>query len=153
MLGSLAAGAPAGSPGPGTDRRLTLVLGGVSTPVMKHVGDEAHAGKGVNTDSVSIACRRDGTTGVVVLSGELDLAGGDAVEATVAALLADGAKDVSVQADGLSFMDSSGLGGVLAARALVIEAGGEFRFGPTTDTVARVIDLAGVGDLLGPTTA
>lgn len=120
---------------------------------MKHVGDEAHAGEGVDTDSVSIVCRRDGATGVVVLSGDLDLGGGDAVEATVAALLADGVKDVSVQADGLTFMDSSGLGGVLAARALVIEAGGEFRFGPTTDTVARVIDLAGVGDLLGPTTA
>lgn len=120
--------------------------------MMEHAGDEADAGDGVDTDSVSIVCRRDGTTGVVVLSGDLDLAGGDAVEAAVAALVADGVNDVSVQAEGVSFMDSSGLGGLLAARAMVIEANGEFRFGPMTDTVARVIDLAGVSDLLGPTT-
>jgi anti-anti-sigma factor len=120
---------------------------------MEHRGDEADARDGVDTNSVSIVCRRDGATGVVALSGDLDLAGGDAVEAAVAALVADGVNDVSVQAEGVSFMDSSGLGGLLAARAMVVEANGEFRFGPTTDTVARVIDLAGVSDLLGPTPA
>jgi anti-anti-sigma factor len=120
--------------------------------MMEHVG-EADAGDGVGAESVSIVCRRDGATGVVVLSGDLDLAGGDAVEAAVAALVADGVNDVLVQAEGVSFIDSSGLGGLLAARALVVEASGEFRFGPMTDTVARVIDLAGVSDLLGPTAA
>jgi anti-anti-sigma factor len=120
---------------------------------MEHVGEEADAGEGVDTGSVSIVCSREGATGVVVLSGDVDLAGGDALETAVAALVADGAKDVSVQAEGVTFMDSSGLGGLLAARAVVVEAGGEFQFGPTTDTVARVIDLAGVSDLLGPTAA
>ena len=120
---------------------------------MEDVGDYADTGEDVDTRAVSIECRRDGTTGVVVLSGDLDLAGGDAVEAAVAALVADGANDVSVEAEGVRFIDSSGLGGLLAARALVIEAGGKFRFGPMTDTVARVIDLAGVSDLLGPTAA
>jgi anti-sigma B factor antagonist len=132
---------------------LAYVPGGVSTRVMEHVGDEADARDGVDTNSVSIVCRRDGASGVVALSGDLDLAGGDAVEAAVAALVADGVKDVSVQAEGVSFMDSSGLGGLLAARATVVDASGEFRFGPTTDSVARVIDLAGVSDLLGPTAA
>jgi len=120
---------------------------------MDHVDHEISAGDGVDTDTVSIECRREGTRAVVVLAGELDLGGGDAVEEAVAALAADGVDDVQVEARGLTFMDSSGLGGVLAARAIVVEAGGEFRFGPTTATVARVIDLAGVGNLLGPTPA
>ena len=119
----------------------------------EHVGNEAGAAQGgVDTDTLSIACRRDGRTGVVDLSGELDLGGGDAVEATVARLVADGVGDVAVRAEGLTFIDSSGLGGLLAARAMVVDGGGEFRFGPTTDAVARVIDLAGVSDLLGPVT-
>jgi anti-anti-sigma factor len=85
---------------------------------------------------VSIECRQEGAAGVVVvISGEL---------------IADGVTNVSVDAGGLSFLDSSGLAGLLAARALVVDAGGTFRFGPTTGHVARVIDLAGVQDLLGP---
>jgi anti-sigma B factor antagonist len=105
---------------------------------------------GVQAPSVSIECRREGATGVVVISGELALEGGDAAEVAVAGLIADGVTNVSVDAGGLTFLDSSGLAGLLAARALVVGAGGTFRFGPTTDHVARVIDLAGVHDLLGP---
>lgn len=117
---------------------------------MDHVGDEAGARDGVGTDSMSITCRLHGTTGVVVIAGDLDLVGGDALEAAVAGLVGDGVVDVSVQAEGVSFIDSSGLGGLLAARAMVVEAGGELRFGPMTEAVARIIDLAGVSDLLGP---
>lgn len=124
--------------------------GGLSSPAMEHVGDAADAGDGVDSSSVSIVCRRDGALGSVVLAGELDLHGGDAVEAAVAALAAEGASTVSVDAQGVTFVDSSGLGGLLAARAIVLEAGGEFRFGPVTDTVARAIDVAGLSDLLGP---
>jgi len=105
---------------------------------------------GVHTGSVSIECRQAGATSVVVISGELALEGGDEVEVAVAELIADGVTNVSVDAAGLSFIDSSGLAGLIAARALVVDAGGTFRFGPTTDHVARVIDLAGVHDLLGP---
>jgi anti-anti-sigma factor len=118
--------------------------------MMEHAGDEAGAAGSVDTDALSIVCRREGTTGVVVLSGDLDLGGGDAVEAAVTTLLAAGVTDVSIRAEGVRFIDSSGLGGLLAARATVLEAGGEFRFGPMTESVARVIDLAGVSDLLGP---
>jgi anti-anti-sigma factor len=117
---------------------------------MEHVGDATNGGNGGVAPTVSIVSDRDGANGVVVLSGEIDLDGGDAVEAAVAALVADGVSDVSVKAGGVSFIDSSGLGGLLAARAAVLDAGGEFHFGPVPDNVARVIDLAGVSDLLGP---
>ena len=121
-----------------------------SDPV-QHIGSAtAGTGDGVHAPSVSIECRQEGAAGVVVISGELGLEGGDAVEVAVAELVADGVSNVSIDAGGLTFIDSSGLGGLLAARALVVDAGGTFRFGPATDNVARVIDLAGVQDLLGP---
>jgi len=113
------------------------------------LGDNATAGT-VHAPPVSIESRQVGATGVMVISGELGLEGGDAVEVAVAELVADGISDVSVDAGSLTFMDSSGLGGLLAARALVVDAGGTFRFGPATENVARLIDLAGVHDLLGP---
>lgn len=103
----------------------------------------------VDTERLQIASRRDGVDGVVVLTGELDLAGGDAVESAVAGLLAEGATRIWVQAGDLRFMDSSGLGGLLAARERVVGADAEFSFGPMSEIVARVIDLAGVHDLLG----
>jgi anti-anti-sigma factor len=121
--------------------------------MMERADDEIDVAGSVDTGSLSIACRREGTEAVVVLAGELDLAGGDALEAAAARLVADGVDDLSIQAEGVTFIDSSGLGGLLAARAIVIEAGGELRFGPTTDAVARVIELAGVTDLLGLATA
>jgi anti-sigma B factor antagonist len=98
----------------------------------------------------SVESRRDGSVGVVILSGELDLDGGDEVEAAVAGLLAEGVTTVAVDAGQVTFMDSSGLGGVLAARGRVVESGGDFRFGGATDNVARVIDMAGVRDVLCP---
>jgi anti-anti-sigma factor len=103
----------------------------------------------VDPERLQIASRRDGIDGVVVLAGELDLAGGDAVENAVVGLLADGATRIWVQAGDLRFMDSSGLGGMLAAREKAVDAGAEFRFGPMSEIVARAIDLAGVHDLLG----
>jgi len=118
---------------------------------MEQVGDESDPGDGVDAGSMSMVCDRVGPRVVMVLTGDLDLVGGDAVEAAVAGLVADGVEQVWVRAEGVGFMDSSGLGGLLAARAKVVEAGGVFRFGSATDAVARVIELAGVGDLLGPT--
>jgi anti-anti-sigma factor len=115
------------------------------------VGDAARAGMGAEEGTVSIVSHREGDTGVVVLGGELDLLGGDAVEAAVAALVADGASTIAVDAGGVTFLDSSGLGGLLAARAVAVDAGGELRLGPVTDGVSRVIELAGVWHLLDPT--
>lgn len=115
----------------------------------EHTGDEAGAGNGVDQGALSIECRRDGAAGEVVLAGALDLVGGDALETAVTALLAEGVEDVAVRADRVGFVDSSGLGGLLAARAMVVGSGGAFHFGPMSGNVARVVDLAGVSDLLG----
>jgi len=77
-----------------------------------------------------------------------DLVGGDTLETTVTALLAEGVEDVAVRADRGDFIDSSGLGGLIAARAMVVGSGGALHFGPVSGNVACVVDLAGVSDLL-----
>jgi anti-sigma B factor antagonist len=103
-------------------------------------------------DSVSIASHRDGSTGVVVLAGELDLHGRHRLETTVEALVADGADHISVEAGDLTFIDSSGLAALLMVKARVEIAGATFRLGPVTKAVARVIDVAGLTDELEPGT-
>jgi anti-anti-sigma factor len=119
---------------------------------MANIDDAAGVGDAVTPAPrpASVESRRDGATGVVTLSGELDLDGGDEVEAAVAGLLAQGVTTVTVDAGALTFMDSSGLGGVLAARGRVVETGGDFRFGEVTGNVSRVIDMAGVRQVLYP---
>jgi anti-sigma B factor antagonist len=110
------------------------------------VGPDGDAG----TEPVSVVSRREGTSAVVVVAGEVDLEGGDAVEDAVAALVAEGVTDISVDARGVTFLDSSGLGGLLAAKVRLEGADGRLRLGQVPDNVARVIELAGVTDILAP---
>lgn len=107
-------------------------------------------GGDAETVPVSVVSRREGTSAVVVVAGEVDLEGGDAVEDAVAALVAEGVTDISVDARGVTFLDSSGLGGLLAAKVRVEGADGRLRLGRVPDNVARVIELAGVTDILAP---
>ncbi|HEY8546889.1 MAG TPA: STAS domain-containing protein [Acidimicrobiales bacterium] len=107
-------------------------------------------GDGGETAPVSVDCRREGASAVVVLAGEVDLEGGDAVEDAVAALVDDGVTDISVDARQVTFLDSSGLGGLLAAKVRAEGAGGRLQLGPVPDNVARVIELAGVTEMFAP---
>ena len=99
---------------------------------------------------MSVDSRRQGDSAVVAVAGEVDLEGGDAVEDAVATLVADGVTDISVDMRGVTFLDSSGLGGLLAAKVRVEGAGGQLRLDAAPTNVARVISLAGVTDILVP---
>ena len=86
---------------------------------------------------------------VVALVGECDLLGREKLESVLLAAVG-GAGTVFVDVAGLTFIDSSGVHGLVAAhhaarradrRLYVVNAGG---------TVAAVLELTGVGDLLSP---
>jgi anti-anti-sigma factor len=66
---------------------------------------------------LEVADRRDGgrRSAVVTLQGELDVYTVSTVRATLDELLVDGASPVVVDLTGLTFMDSSGLGTLVAA--------------------------------------
>lgn len=102
-------------------------------------------------DVLSIASRRDGDAAVVALAGELDLHGAGLLDTEVRRLLDGGVRRVEVDASDLEFVDSSGLRSVMLARSEVEAAGASFRITAVSPTVGRVIEIAGLAELLLPT--
>ena len=86
----------------------------------------------------------------MTLTGELDLWGRPQLADAVARLATDGATDITVDAGGLGFIDSSGLTALVYARIALTALGIGFRLDPVTPGVRRVIDLAGLGEDLLP---
>ncbi|GAA4568936.1 hypothetical protein GCM10023176_24390 [Micromonospora coerulea] len=86
---------------------------------------------------------------VVVLNGECDLAVRDALTAALTAAVAS-RPVVVVDAGGLTFLDSTGLHGLVTAYHAARREGGRLHLVNATGAVANVLELTGVGDLLRP---
>ena len=93
--------------------------------------------------------RQDGVTRLDV-AGELDLATAPALREAVAGLLAAGeALTLVLELSGVSFLDSSGLGALLQARAEVLAAGGRLSLTGVQPGPRRVIAIAGLAGTFG----
>jgi anti-anti-sigma factor len=103
-----------------------------------------------NSDVLVLSTRRDGGRAVVALVGELDLHGSDRLTAEVAGALGDQVEVLDLDARGLRFVDSAGLRALLLARGEAERKGVSFQLSEVTAPVRRVIDLAGLTDLLTP---
>jgi anti-anti-sigma factor len=92
--------------------------------------------------------RRD-TSLEVVAEGELDMAAAFQLESGVDRLLEDEAVD-SVQLDlsEVGFVDSAGLGALLALRERAQDRGIALEISRASDPVRRLLDLTGLGDVL-----
>ena len=99
-------------------------------------------------DVLKISGRRDGTTVVIVLAGELDLHGARLLDAEVRRLLDDAVRSLEIDGGDLEFVDSSGLRSMMQARAEAEAVGASFRLSAVSPAVARVIEIAGLTGLL-----
>jgi anti-sigma B factor antagonist len=82
-----------------------------------------------------------GSSAVVAVSGELDLASGPELEQALAGLLSAGATDVAVDLAEVGFVDSHGLGAVIDMRPHFVAAGGDLRVQRPPRLAARVLSL------------
>jgi anti-sigma B factor antagonist len=78
---------------------------------------------------------------VVAPTGRLDVAGAPALREAVAALAGDGAPRVVIDMEGVSFVDSTGLGSVIAALKQVRNKQGELRLAAPNQQVRVVLEL------------
>ena len=84
------------------------------------------------------------------LGGELDLAAKPAVNELVRRRLADAAiTRLVIDLTEVTFIDSSGIGTLIGCRNLADRSGKALQVIGAQGRVARVLDLTGVGDLLG----
>lgn len=79
----------------------------------------------------------------VVAAGELDLDGGDRLEALVGRLVEAG-HEVALDLSAIAFMDSSGLGAVIA----VAQGPGHVVLEDASPAVLRVLEVTGTTDVL-----
>lgn len=86
---------------------------------------------------------------VVALAGECDLSGREELASVLLAAVA-GADAVFVDLADLTFMDSSGLHGLVTAHQAARKAGRRLYVVNAGGPVAAVLDLTGVGALLTP---
>ena len=97
-------------------------------------------------EGFSVAARQDGQTVTLVIAGELDLHSAKILDEYLAEVL--DAPVVEVDAGAVSFVDSAGLRSLLVARQAAEERGAVCRLVAVSDQLARVLDIAGVTDLL-----
>jgi anti-sigma B factor antagonist len=86
---------------------------------------------------------------VVALAGECDLSVRDEFESVLLTAV-DGAPVVVVDLARLDFLDSSGLHGLITAHHAALARGGRVSVVNASGVVADVLDVTGVGALLGP---
>jgi len=98
--------------------------------------------------ALTVVHRVRGRHAVISLSGELDLDGTAAVMAAVDVVAGGRVKVVEIDARDLDFVDSAGLQTLLKARASVLRSGRTFRMSGVSGAVKRVVNLAGIGDVL-----
>ncbi|MGH2863815.1 MAG: STAS domain-containing protein [Solirubrobacteraceae bacterium] len=92
---------------------------------------------------LKIVSRCDGVRAVLSLAGELDLATAELLEQAMQGLA--GESMVVLDLEGLKFIDSTGLRGVLAASERCRERGQEFAITPGSQQVQRLLGVTGVG--------
>jgi anti-sigma B factor antagonist len=92
---------------------------------------------------------RRGDWVVLSVRGDLDLATAPALRQRVASLVADGERRVALDLGALDFLDSVGLGMVVACLKRVRHVDGELFVASDEDRIRRVFELTGLADAVG----
>lgn len=99
-------------------------------------------------EPLTINLRRDKDRAVVEMQGELDMANAPLLQAKVESDELGSAKTVVLDLQELTFLDSTGLRVILAARELCWRRGQEFAVTPGSQQVQRLLSVTGVGEHL-----
>jgi anti-anti-sigma factor len=94
-------------------------------------------------EAFAIDVDASGDRTLVTVKGELDMSNAPTLVDTLTRDAAVGAK-VVVDLGGVSFIDSSAIGGLVSAGQTLADAGGRLTIGPRSDTVKRVLEITGL---------
>ena len=93
---------------------------------------------------------RDATTAVVRAKGRLDMVAAPALRAEVSGAVGDGRSHVVVDLAETTFLDSSGLGALIAGLKTARQAGGDLRIAAAGEQVRMVLQLTQMDTVLRP---
>jgi anti-sigma B factor antagonist len=93
----------------------------------------------------AVEVRGDSTAPVVVVRGEVDVATSPQLRNELSSLIARGARDITIEFGGVSFVDSSGLGVLVGAyKRLRDEGNGSIRIVGAQASVRKVFEITGL---------
>ncbi len=100
------------------------------------------------SEQLQIGVRQEGERVIVTLDGELDMANSPLLQTSMQSDELGSAKTVVLDLQGLTFLDSTGLRIILAAREQCWRRGQEFAVTPGSQQVQRLLSVTGVGEHL-----
>ena len=100
------------------------------------------------TEQLQIDLRQEADRIVVELAGELDMANAPLLQEAIESPDLGATKTVVLDLQGLTFLDSTGLRIILAAREQCWRRGQEFAVTPGSQQVQRLLSVTGVGEHL-----
>ena len=115
---------------------------------MKEQRPDNGASLDVRRPGLVVSVRRNGAAATVELVGELDLASVDGFTSAVGRVLVDPPEEILLDWDGLTFIDSSGVGAYVEVFRRARSAGVPLSLGRRSSVVDRVLQLSGVEDAL-----
>lgn len=113
-----------------------------------HEGESLRAAELIDLGVLTLRSERDGDVHTIALTGELDLASADDVEAELARVEATDAGSIVLDLSGLTFMDSTGVRLLVSAHARSRADTGRLTLRRGPAAVQRVMELSGVDVLL-----
>jgi anti-anti-sigma factor len=99
-------------------------------------------------DVLYVETRQDGAGPVIIVVGESDVTGVEVFWAHVSEAVEARPVSITVEARGLTFVDSCGLMALARARDAATEAGATFRISEPSPPLRRIAELCGLKGLL-----
>jgi anti-sigma B factor antagonist len=90
------------------------------------------------------------STGVVVLSGRLDLLAAPDLKSRIQRLVSDGWNKLVVDLGNVPFIDSSGLGALIGGLKAARVAGGDFRIARPAEQIRYILQVSSLDRVLTP---
>ena len=98
-------------------------------------------------DLVTIEVSRDDTTARLTAAGEVDSSSAPTLRARLDAVLDSGVLEVTIDLDGVTFLDSAGLCALAAARRRAVRTGVRLTVITSSRAVLRPMQITGLYDL------
>ena len=99
-------------------------------------------------DALYVEAKYDGTEAAIILVGEFDMTGTGPFWGAVSEVLGTPPVAVTIEARGLTFIDSSGLMALVRARDAATESGVALRVSEPSPPLRRIAEICGLEGLL-----
>jgi anti-sigma B factor antagonist len=99
-------------------------------------------------DVLHVETRQDDAAPTIIVVGEFDMTGTERFWAHISQAVAARPVSLTIEARGLTFIDSSGLAAMVRAREAATEAGVGFRVSEPSPPLRRIVEISGLEALL-----